>query len=199
MVSNPTDQGVGAANAIRDWIKPPADTAFDLDGLCTRLGISVQRAKGLDRRIDGLASAGPEHGPAILLNASTERRGRTTGDLERSLRFTWAHEVGHLLLDQGEWPAIVDALQQRVPRSVETRANAFATYLLLPEAIAYDALDNQQPHMSWQELKPALDKICKRFQVTRIVASRQVARGAPMERRRQIEPIFRYNISGYRP
>jgi hypothetical protein len=175
-VKNPTDQGIRAAMSIRDWLTQPVDSAVDLQKICDLLKVQVQTVENLDGRIDGLASAGPEHGPAILLNRGTLRRAQTDADLERSIRFTWAHELGHLLLDATEWPAITDSVQQRVPQWIETRANAFATYLLLPAALAYKALDDQRPRLNWTELEPALNEIGTRFGVTRIVVSRQVIR-----------------------
>ncbi len=196
-VSNPTDQGVRAATSIRDWLGCPGDSAFDLQTLCASLEVAVQEVEHLDGRIDGLASVGPEHGPAILLNRNTRRRGATADDLDRALRFTWAHELGHLLLDDREWPVITDSVQQRVPRWIETRANAFAAYLLLPAAVAYKALDDQRPRMFWTELESVLNEIGTQFKVTRIVVSRQAVRGAPAERRRQLETVFRQNISNF--
>jgi Zn-dependent peptidase ImmA (M78 family) len=196
-VSNPTDQGVRAATSVRDWLNFPINAAFDLTKACHLLGVVVQEVEDLDGRIDGLASVGPEHGPAILLNRNTIRRGATADDLDRALRFTWAHELGHLLLDDGEWPAIIDSAQQRVSRRIETRANAFAAYLLLPAALAYKELDDRRPRIFWVELEPVLNEIGTRFQVPRIVVSRQVVRGAPPERRRQLESVFQQNIPNF--
>jgi Zn-dependent peptidase ImmA (M78 family) len=189
-----TEQGIRAAMGIREWLGVPKDALLDLQNVSDRLGITVQQHFGLDSRIDGLASAGPEHGPAILLNRNTARRGASDADLERSLRFTWAHELGHLLLDNDGWPAITDSAQQRVPRLIETRANAFAAYLLVLPEVAYQALDDEKPGLVWNEVEPALNKIGDRFKVSRIVLARQVSRGAPFGRERDWDMIFRQNI-----
>ncbi|HQT84234.1 MAG: hypothetical protein B7Z58_02960 [Acidiphilium sp. 37-64-53] len=194
---NSTDQGIRAATSIRDWLVCSPDAAFDLESLSELLSIRVVYVEDLDRRIDGLASAGPVNGPAILLNRGTRRRGSNDDDLDRAIRFTWAHELGHLLLDHDEWPALIDSAQQRVPRRIETRANAFAAYLLLPTTVAYDAFEQHRPRMSWTDIEPVLNEIGVKFAVTRIVASRQVVRGAPPERRTNLDTIFRQNIENF--
>jgi len=92
------DQGIRAANRVRDWLGQSDDEGVDLDALSARLAIRVERQQIPDTRLDGIATCGPRHGPAILLNLNTRRHGAGLQDLGRSLRFTWSHEIGHLLL-----------------------------------------------------------------------------------------------------
>ena len=196
-VRGATDQGIGAASNVREWIQQPIAAPVDLDRLCIGLGIAVQYEESLDSRIDGLASNGPENGPAILLNLNTARRGGTKDDLDRSMRFTLAHELGHLLLDDSEWPAITDAVQQRVPRVIETRANAFATYLLVPADEAYAQFDMRRPSMTWSSVEQALNLVGGLFQVPRILVSRQIFRGAPLDRKKTLKRLFSDNIFNF--
>ncbi|SKA30319.1 Zn-dependent peptidase ImmA, M78 family [Enhydrobacter aerosaccus] len=196
-IDRPLDQGIRAADYVRGWLDQSADQAVDLQALSERLGIFVRRQTIPDRRLDGIASAGPSHGPAILLNLNTRRQGAGADDLERSLRFTWSHEIGHLLLDESEWPALVDAVRQRVARTVETRANAFAAYLLLPQAVACRWWEQQGSPTGWGKLEALLNDLTGTFGIPRIVASRQLARGVPQERRRSLEQVFETHIPNF--
>jgi hypothetical protein len=191
------DQGIHAATIVHDWLRQSDDEAVNLDALSVRLALRVERQQIPDNRLDGIATSGPRHGPAILLNLNTRRQGARPQDHERSIRFTWSHEIGHLLLDQSEWPALIDAARQRVPRTVETRANAFAAYLLLRPDVAYHFWEQHGSPVDWSELEPLLNQLTQKFGLPCIAASRQLARGAPVERRRILEPVFRAHIISY--
>lgn len=197
---NPTDQGIRAAGLIQDWLKAPSNIQIDLQALSDQLQIAVHREAIPDQRLDGIAIMPGAHGPAIILNTQTRRQGAGGEDLERSLRFTWAHEIGHLLMDApDEWPALVDVCdgQQRISRDVETRANAFAAYLLLPLKAAYDAWQGADCPKDWSGLEMVLDRLTQAFGLPRIVASRQIARALPKPERDWVTAIFQQNIPGY--
>ncbi len=194
---HPTDQGIKAARIVRETIGIGHDEPVDLPDLSDRLGVHVSEDRMADSRLDGIAVIGPRHGPAILLNLNTRRQGSGQDDLKRSLQFTWAHEIGHLLLDHGEWAALVDATRQRVPRSVETRANAFATYLLLRHGVAVRAWESKDAPLDWERLEPLLNDLTGTFMLPRIVVSRQLSREVPPERRKLLEPVFRRHIENF--
>jgi Zn-dependent peptidase ImmA (M78 family) len=196
-IPRPLDQGIRAASLVRQWFEATDDTYVDLHDMSARLGIQVRRSEIPDSRLDGIAVVGPQHGPAIVLNTNTRRQGAGRDDLERSLRFTWAHEIGHLLLDHGEWAALIDATRQRVPRSVESRANAFATYLLLPHGAASRAWDGAGSPVDWPGIMQVLNELTVRFMLPRINASRQLAREIPPERRKLLDPVLRTNIENF--
>jgi Zn-dependent peptidase ImmA (M78 family) len=196
-IERPLDQGIRAANIVRDWLGQADDSRVDLENLSRRLGIHVEPQSIPDKRLDGIATVGPRHGPAILLNRDTRRQGSGPADLERSLRFTWSHEIGHLVLDQNEWPALIDAARQRVPREVEVRANAFAAYLLLRPDVAHRWWERYGSPLTWAQLEPVLNQITDNFGLPRIAASRQLARGAPTERRKHLEAVFRAHIANF--
>ena len=190
-VSGPTEQGIRAATVGRCWLKIGESDPVDPEALSSLLGIHVEYANIADERLDGIACADARHGPAILLNRYTRRQGGRMEDLDRSLRFTWVHEIGHLLLDDEEWPALVDAVLQRVPRAVETRANAFAAHLLLPTATAYRRWEDAGMPLSAVDLEEMLNSLCGTYGLSRVAVARQVSRGAPVERRRQLEDALR--------
>ena len=193
----PLDQGIRAAGRVREWLRLAPAQPVDLADISRRLCIGVEQIDLSDDRLDGISTIGPRHGPAIVLNRNTRRQGSKPGDLDRSLRFTWAHEIGHLLLDHDEWAALVDAARQHVPRSVETRANAFASRLLLPPRVAVDIWESAGSGLDWADLEAVLNGITERFGVPRIVAARQLARELPSERRRPIELVFRRRIDNF--
>lgn len=196
-IERPLDQGIRAANIIRDWLNQPDDGRLDLEDLSRRLAIYVELQSIPDNRLDGIAIVGPRHGPAILLNRDIRRQGSGAADLERALRFTWSHEIGHLVLDQNEWPALIDAARQRIPREVEVRANAFAAYLLLKPDVAYRWWEQYGSPLAWAQLEPVLNEITGNFGLPRIAASRQLARGAPTERRKHLEAVIRAHIANF--
>ena len=193
----PLDQGIRAAGRVREWLHLALDKPVDLPDISARLSIAVHRIVLSDDRLDGIATIGPQHGPAIILNPNTHRQGAGSEDLERSLRFTWAHEIGHLLLDHEEWAALIDATRQRVPRLVETRANAFATRLLLPTGVASRGWEGDGSPVDWVELERVLNRLTETFGVPRILAARQLCREIPPERRRLLEPVFRHQIENF--
>lgn len=196
-VRNPTDQGILAANLLRDEFPCPPNMPFDLDDITTKLEIQVQRKNLSDTRLDGIAIASGQHGPAIVLNQRTKRRGANELDLEHSLRFTLAHELGHLVMDdRQEWPVLVDITDgQRIPREVETRANAFATELLLPHAIALEYWHTAGEPQDWNGLSSLCSTLTERFGLPYTAASRQLEHSVPSELRQPVREIFSRNLS----
>jgi Zn-dependent peptidase ImmA (M78 family) len=196
-VQRPLDQGIRAARSVREWLGLSDDARLDLEFLSEKLGIQVKRQSIPDGRLDGIATNGPAHGPAIILNLNTRRQGARAEDLERSLRFTWSHEIGHILLDRDEWPALIDAIKQRVPRAIETRANAFAARLLLPQGGAYRRWEQNGSPVDWEGLDSFIRTLAEEFGAPRIVVSRQLTFEAPPERRKLLEQIFRARIPNF--
>jgi Zn-dependent peptidase ImmA (M78 family) len=195
--SSALDQGIRAADRTRERFALATDAVVDLGFISDQLGLLVKRVEIADERLDGIATIGPRHGPAIVLNTATRRHGAGADDLERCLRFTWAHELGHLLLDRQEWPAVVDAVRQRVPRAEETRANAFATYLLLPPPVARRAWQSAGSPTDWPRLELLLNQLTATFGLPRINASRQLVRAIPDESREWVRQAFMMHIQNF--
>ncbi|MBF0250875.1 MAG: ImmA/IrrE family metallo-endopeptidase [Alphaproteobacteria bacterium] len=199
-IINPTDQGIRVANEVRTWLSLSGKDVVDLAHLSKKLLIEVYRVKIHETRLDGLAVTAGDHGPSVLLNTKTSRHGNGPGDLERSLNFTWAHEIGHLLMDDPEeWPVLVDTLSdtQRLPRMVETRANAFATYLLLPVSTAQQRWEEADKPQDWPNLEKLLNTLAEMYKLPRIVVARQVRRGLPEDNGNRVQDIFLQNIPGF--
>ncbi len=196
-IGSPLEQGVRAADRMREQFDLAFDAEVDLTAISGRLSLRVERVEIADERLDGIATIGPRHGPAIVLNTATRRQGAGEEDLERSLRFTWAHEIGHLLLDRHEWPAVVDAARQRTSRAAETRANAFATYLLLPLPAAHRAWESDGSPTDWPQLEQLLNQLTATFRLPRIAASRQLARALPEGSRERVYEVFRMHIPNF--
>ena len=200
--SNPTDQGIRVANEVRTWLSLNASDVVDLSHLSTQLHVKVYRVAIPETRLDGLAVTAGDHGPSVLLNTETSRRGNGQGDLERAINFTWAHEVGHLLMDDPEeWPVLVDTLAdtQRLPRMVETRANAFAAHLLLPVPTARQRWEEAGESRDWPNLEKLLNNLAETYNLPRIVVARQVGRGVPEDRGDLVQDAFLQNIPGFYP
>lgn len=199
-LSNPTDQGIRVANEVRTWLSLGRSDAVNLSILSDKLCIEVRRVAINETRFDGLAVTTGDHGPSILLNTETRRRGNGREDLERSLNFTWAHEVAHLLMDDPEdWPVLVDTLAdtQRLPRKVETRANAFAAHLLLPVPVALERWEVAGEPRDWPNLENLLNELAETYGLPRIVVARQVGRGVPEDRGDRVQDVFLQNIPGF--
>ncbi len=200
--SNPTDQGIRVANEVRTWLSLSGSDVVDLADLSKKLHIDVHRIAIRETRLDGLAVTAGDHGPSVLLNTETSRRGNGPDALERSLNFTWAHEVGHLLMDDSEeWPVLVDTLAdtQRLPRRVETRANAFAAHLLLPVSTAGQRWKEAGEPRDWPNLEKLLSNLTEMYKLPRIVAARQVSRGVPEGRGDRVQDVFLQNIPSFYP
>lgn len=115
----------------------------------------------LDAEIDGASVRSPL--PAVLVNlvAGEHRWWRT--------RMTLAHELCHLLFDQGLMVSpklraprpLVAGLRPLLPawlEDVEKRANAFAAYFLAPPRAVRDLVGTAEPTSS-----ESIDRVCKHF------------------------------------
>jgi len=101
-------------------------TWVDVERVFEALGIRVEEISLHDRAIRAVAIAGPHHQPAVLINLSHEapHAGRR--------RFTFAHELCHILHDRGYGASLALASGPWAPVDIEQRANAFAAMLLMP-------------------------------------------------------------------
>ncbi len=115
----------------------------DIWGLLEARGIRLFASPMASEGFFGLSIAASDGGPAIVVN-TWERI-----PVERWI-FTAAHELGHLVLHQGEYDAS-DALEDLAQ---EDEANAFASEFLMPEA-AFQA--------EWQEARglSLVDRVLK--------------------------------------
>lgn len=105
------------------------------------LGIEVIEADLADPRVAGFSLADKEHGPSIVIN----QRGANANPWVR--RFTIAHELCHVLHDEQVHRELVPVqLYDDYDGTVgpEPRANAFAAYLLAPDAAVRGLVEEQR-------------------------------------------------------
>lgn len=83
-----------------------------------------------DDNVRGVALAGGDIRPTILINASHPMNQKDSGR-----RFTLAHELCHILHDRGYGLRLSLISGPWAPPGVERRANAFAAMLLMPPGL----------------------------------------------------------------
>lgn len=124
----PFEEGYDLAEGLLDDLDlANGTTVIDMRALVSRLGISVIEPRFRTSTIRGVAIAGVEYRPAIIVNLTsaynTEEPGR---------RFTLAHELFHILYDRERARRITHSSGPWAPPGIEKRANAFAAMLLMP-------------------------------------------------------------------
>jgi Zn-dependent peptidase ImmA (M78 family) len=119
-------QGYELAEQLHDSLGD-TEAWVDMEGLLDRLNVQVHRRSLSDQRIRGVSLVSPHHVPTIVLNPRFE-----FGDSTRTIRFTLAHELCHLLFDREIGQRLAIASGPWAPRDIERRANAFAAMFLMP-------------------------------------------------------------------
>lgn len=117
--------GEDAARALRAHLGLE-DRALigDVFAVARRLGVHVFRRRLRNPAISGLTVRHPGAGPCVLVNVDEDRYRQ---------RFTLAHELGHVFLDDEE-DVVVSFTRWEPGDLKEIRANAFAGHLLVPQA-----------------------------------------------------------------
>ena len=125
----PWAQGYDLAEDFHDHFegKFAADDYVDVDKILSKLGVKVTELPLSDKKIRGVAIAGPQHRPSISLNPKNRFNMLPSGR-----RFTLAHELCHLLFDWESGHSLAIVSGPWAPMGVERRANAFAAMLLMP-------------------------------------------------------------------
>ena len=98
-----------------------------ISDLCRALGIEVKLAK-IDSDSDGFSFM-KDGKPVILLNANCTNNGR--------LRFTCAHELGHIILGHVGAYELVSREPSPMDNPIEQAANVFASRLLAPACVLW--------------------------------------------------------------
>ena len=106
------------------------DESVAIERMIETLGIRIEEREISDDTIRGVAIAGPEHRPGIVVNTNHPANMHSSGR-----RFTLAHELCHLLFDRETGRRLAIASGPWAPRDVERRANAFAAMLLMPASL----------------------------------------------------------------
>ena len=109
--------------------------AGDIDAMLEGLGVRYETITLDDQGIRGVALAGPNHRPAILLNNAHD-----TYRFPSGRRHSKAHELCHLLYDRAYGTRVALVSGPWAPPELEQRANAFAAMCLMPPARLREAL-----------------------------------------------------------
>lgn len=175
----PYEQGEGLANMLRRDQALPNGKAVNVFALVEKLGIPLQVEDVETPGLDALAIWGDRHGPAILLNETSERHKSPFDPRENfALRITLAHELCHLLADSTHVLSAIDVLNSRMPQTIEQRARAFAAELLLPTSDAARAwIDADRPR-DRERVDSLLDTLSQTYKMSRAAASWKLQHGA---------------------
>jgi Zn-dependent peptidase ImmA (M78 family) len=132
------------------------------------------------RSLDAIAVWGPKHGPAVLLNSTSERARPSTRIWENgAIRVSAAHELCHFLLDSQHTLSAVDVLGGRMPLRIEQRAKAFAAEFLLPKSEAAAVWKKLESPLDIEGVRTVINALCRKHKVTKSVAAWQLEHGVP--------------------
>ncbi|MEN2991005.1 ImmA/IrrE family metallo-endopeptidase [Tistrella sp. BH-R2-4] len=137
-VAAPFQEGYDLAEDLLEKLDLPDEAAFvDVRSIVSGLGIHVLDEKLDTPSIRGVAIAGTEYCPAILVNLASPFNA-----VEVGRRFTLAHELFHVLFDRERAKRVSHTSGPWAPPGVEKRANAFAAMLLMPRDMVRRSLPN---------------------------------------------------------
>ena len=127
---SPGPEGSQLGEAAYRELADPRAAYVDIEEILKRLNVtySIERLSDPSTRAVSLLS---EHrGIHIVINRNYLR-----GVAEHVLRFTLAHELGHILFDRERSRRLAVASGPWAPQAIEKRANAFAAAFLMPEEL----------------------------------------------------------------
>ena len=132
----PYDQGYFVADWLRGQMGISSQDRVNPEELLRSWGVQIQTIRLSTDAVDAIASWGPRHGPVVIVNTAGAHN-----KSPRGLRATYAHEIGHLLLDRTTALPLAEVMGGRAVGITEERARAFAAQLLLPKEEAGRLLD----------------------------------------------------------
>lgn len=112
------------------------------------LGVTVRQSSLSDPFLRAVTLLHQDGRAVIVLNAAYER-----GTQPHVVRFTLAHELGHLIYDRVHAKRLAIASGAWAPVNVEQRANGFAAGLLMPEFLLRRELDRERPEVDPHALR----------------------------------------------
>lgn len=132
-----------------DW--KPANGFVDIRAIVEKLGIDVLEENLQTDSIRGVALAGEQMTPTIIVNLTSPYN-----QTEEGRRFSIAHELCHILFDRSHARRVAVSSGPWAPAGVEKRANAFAAMLLMPSVLVGNGLREESPFASLAALANAL-------------------------------------------
>lgn len=179
----PYTHGYELAYQIREALQIDTDVAFvDVEKHLERLGIAIQEIDLQTNSVRGVAIAGEDFLPTIVINTSHK-----FNNSARGRRFTLAHEFCHILFDRSRAKRLSHISGPWTSGRVEKRANAFAAMFLAT------------PHA----LERALNSVSSRDRkvINKLAETFGIGTGALLEHLRNFDLISEDDfqaISGYR-
>ena len=138
----PHVEGYELADELRDQLGIEQSVAFiDIADVLTKLDVKVVEAHLKITSIRGVAIAGNDFSPAILINMASAFNFN-----EEGRRFTLAHELCHILFDRTRARRLSHMSGPWAPPRVEKRANAFAAMFLASTTALRSLLDDSDEH-----------------------------------------------------
>lgn len=132
----PHQDGRHCADELLDDMGFLGGDFIDVRAMCSQLEIDVQESELETDTIRGLAVAGDNFSPRIVINRTHYFNGNESGK-----RFTIAHELCHILFDRTRARRLAHASSGPwAAQGIEQRANAFAAYLLMPRTLVLEHL-----------------------------------------------------------
>ena len=163
--SSPWHSGYSYALDVLDEVDPDPDSAMTkLEVMLDNLEVIVKDVSLGEDGPRGVAFAGEEVKPTILVNRDNSK------NMGRGRRFTLAHELCHILYDQGRARSLAHSSTPWASVSVEQRANAFAAMLLMPPSRA-----RRPMAANLEDLKLGINRMANRMQVSRIALKRHLS------------------------
>ena len=127
----PHEEGYSFAENLLEELRLPGNQDWiDIRSVVGNLGIDVRQQALETDSIRGIAIAGQNFRPVILVNATSPYNINEDGR-----RFTIAHELCHILHDRTRARRVTHVSGRWVDPGIERRANAFAAYLLMPRQL----------------------------------------------------------------
>lgn len=130
----PYEDGYQFAEDFLEDIEPQfgedSDEFVDPYVICKELSITIEEQRLDTNSIRGVALAGKDFAPLILINTTSVFNRNNEGK-----RFTLAHELCHIIFDRTRARRIAHISGSWVAPGIEKRANAFAAYLLMPRPL----------------------------------------------------------------
>ena len=163
--SSPWHNGYSLALDVLDEIDPDPDSAMtQVEVMLDALGVAVRDVDLGEQGPRGVALAGRDLRATILVNRDNLK------NRFRGRRFTLAHELCHILFDQGRARSLAHGSTPWASPSVEQRANAFAAMLLMPPSRARRPVTT-----GLAELKRSVDRLADRMRVSRVALKRHLS------------------------
>ncbi len=164
--SSPWHNGYSCALDVLDDLDPnPKSATTNIDAILDALGVTVKNVGLGEQGPRGVAFAGRDLQPTILVNEDDSK------NKYRGRRFTLAHELCHILFDRSRARSLAHSSTPWASPSVEQRANAFAAMLLMPPSRA----SRPPAATGLADLKHGIGRLADRIQVSRVALTRHLS------------------------